>query len=396
MHIHQLRLDSPLPLSHGDELAKRIYYASSDIESFRLIEEELRIVAVEVTTVREVGTDDLARKVNLISDRDVLPQRITSVERVWNSPHSERFADGEVYEQLLALGLVHEMGQGLIASGGLFTATLDALDERIRNLAIGRFGAKEQRYPTLISTETLRRGGYLDSFPQFLMSAHRLHADVDTYSDFVGEGESTEDIGTRLARYGEHSGYCLPPTMCFHTYQQFHGKRLDSGGTAVTSRGKSFRHESRYSRSVERLWDFTIREMVFFGEGKAVADLRQSFLEASCDLIDELGLPGHVEGANDPFFGDGRNPRRMLAQRLSGLKYELRLPVEAGRTVSVASFNAHGTLFGEPFEIALDDGSTASSACVGFGLERFAYSFFCQYGPELGNWPGSVRRALGL
>ncbi|MEE1742656.1 hypothetical protein PUR49_39935 [Streptomyces sp. BE147] len=396
MRTHQLRLDSPLPLSHGDELAKRIYYASSDIESFRLIEKEQCVVAVEVTTADEVETVDLARKVNLINDRDVLPQRITHTERVWSSPHSERFADGDVYDQLLALGLVHEMGQGLIASSGLFTATLHALDERIRSLAVGRFGAREQLYPTLISTETLQRGGYLDSFPQFLMSAHRLHADVDTYSEFVVGEEGAEDVGARLARHGEHSGYCLPPTMCFHTYQQFHGEELGSGGTAVTSRGKSFRHESRYSRSVERLWDFTIREMVFFGEGKEVADLRQSFLEASCELIDELGLPGHVEGANDPFFGDGRNPRRMLAQRLSGLKYELRLPVAAGRTVSVASFNAHGTLFGEAFKITLAGGTTASSACVGFGLERFAYSFFCQYGPELGDWPASVRRSLGL
>jgi seryl-tRNA synthetase len=84
----------------------------------------------------------------------------------------------------------------------------------------------------------------------------------------------------------------------------------------------------------------------------------------------------------------------VVAQRLRGLKYELRLPAEDGRTVAAASFNVHGTTFGEPYEITLPTGETAHSACVGFGLERLAFALYCQHGIHKDAWPDTVRKAL--
>jgi seryl-tRNA synthetase len=231
------------------------------------------------------------------------------------------------------------------------------------------------------------------------MSASRLCVDLDVYRGFVAElAELADDTdpGTLLTRYSAHSDYCLPPTMCFHTYHQMSGRTLAADAQVVTARGKSFRFESRYQRSLERLWDFTIREIVFIGDGPTVARHRERFLAAACELAERLGLAGRVESAEDPFFADPTVPRRMLAQRLGRLKYELRLPVEDGRTISVASFNVHGTTFGEPYDIRLPSGEVAQTACVGFGLERFAFALFCQHGLDPEQWPASCRDVLSI
>ncbi|MFJ2766861.1 hypothetical protein [Streptomyces sp. NPDC087300] len=393
MPTYRLLLDTPVPRSHEEELAKRIFYVSQAIDSFTLLPEPSepgRVTAVEVTTADSSDPADLARKLNLVSSREILPLRLSGAGPLWTSPHSPAPVGG-VFDRLVAGGVVQETGPGLVATGEWFNRVMDGVDRRLKEIAESH-GAVEYRYPTLIPVEVLHTGGYLTSFPQFVMSACRLHADVDTYTAFLEERPG--DMAVRLMRFSEHVGHCLPPTMCFHTYHQMRGRALEFPETTVTSRGKSFRFEARYSRSLERLWDFTIRETVFFGSQESVAAKRQAFLEATCDLVTELGLAGHVEAANDPFFGGGETPRRVIAQRLHRLKYELRLPAEEGRTVAVGSFNVHGTTFGESFGITLPDGGFTHSACTGFGLERFAFALFCRYGAQERDWPADVLRSL--
>lgn len=395
MPTYHVELASPLPLSLGEELAKRVYYLAAGIDSFALVERGNRVTGVEITTAEEADRAALARKLEYVSRTEVLPQRMATAPAVWRSPHRPSGASG-VFDELKAIGAVYEMGPGAIATGQLFTDVLDALDAGVRRIAVEQFGAARFRYPTLISTQALRRGGYFESFPQLLMSVSRLCVDLDVYRRFVDETAASGDPAALIDRHSTHSGYCLPPTMCFHTYLQYSGRPLPAEPTVVTSRGKSFRFESRYSRSLERLWDFTIREIVFLGDAATVARLRQEFLDAACRYVAELGLAGQVQPANDPFFGNANAPTQILAQRLRRLKYELRLPAEDGRGIAVASFNVHGTTFGEPYAITLPAGGPAYTACVGFGLERLAFAFFCQHGVRRQRWPDQVRERLGM
>ena len=60
------------------------------------------------------------------------------------------------------------------------------------------------------------------------------------------------------------------------------------------------------------------------------------------------------------------------------------------------SFNYHQDAFGAKWGLFLEDGATAHTACVGFGLERIALALFARHGLTIEEWPSEVRETLGL
>lgn len=304
----------------------------------------------------------------------------------WQSmamPRRSRIA----FADLEKAGMVARQGAGTYASSGVLTDLLAQLDTRVRKIAVETFGATGHTFPALIPTDVLHRAGYLDSFPQFLMTASRFHPEPDTGQDFAAGLAAAENKPQYIDSHSEHTGYCLPPTVCYHAYHQFAGRELPDDSTVITACGKIFRYEAQDHRTLERLWDFTMREVVFLGSHATVVELRHKLLDAICRWVDDLLLAAQVEVANDPFFGTSATDRRVLVQRALKVKYELRMPVVEGRSIAVGSFNIHGSKFGEAFGITLPGGATAYSGCIGIGLERLAYAFLCRHGIDPSDWP---------
>lgn len=396
MPDYRIPLTEPVAAEQVGELAQRIYFLSESIVDF-VLPGVGDVTEVVVTTEGDVDPAVLADKLNRMVDEEVRPQLSGPPRVVWRSPNSDEARN--VADELLASGELVPMGPGQFALGPVVTALLDYVDRRLLRAVTEEFGARAYRYPTLIETETLRRCGYFTSFPHFLMLVTRLHADSDNYREFVTAARAESEGLPPLLDYCDDTSLCLPPTMCYHTYRQFQGQRLSEPGLVVTARGKSFRHESRYWRSLERLWDFTIREVVFLGDRDRVLAQRQRMLELTTELAVELGLGGHCEVGNDPFFGSVESPQRAWSQRLLELKYELRLPIGEGRTLAAASFNFHEDFFGSSFDIRRpagdgDEDATVITACAGVGLERFAYAFLCRHGVDPAAWPEPVRLAV--
>ncbi|MFF1832862.1 hypothetical protein ACFVXE_01385 [Streptomyces sp. NPDC058231] len=391
----RIPLAAPVPATLADELAKRVYFVSDTITGFSLVRSGDEITAVDVTTRAAAGAVDpgeLARKLHLVVANDVVGQRLVEPKVVWRAAAPGAVRD--VFGELLAQGAATEAGEGQIALGEPVLSLMDHLDREIRALVMEEFGAREFRYPTLIPSDALRRTGYFESFPQLLMFVSRLHGDADAYRGFLDTIADGGDLSEGLRAHGGGFDHCLPPTMCFHTYHQYADRPLPSGSLVVTSRGKSFRHESRYSRSLERLWDFTIREIVFLGSPEFVLGARTRLMERTYALVESLGLGGRCEVAGDPFFLNDATAARAWSQRLLELKYELRLPLDGERDVAVGSFNYHEQLFGKSFGIRSSTDEAVFTGCAGFGLERFAYAFLCRHGVDPADWPAAVREAV--
>ncbi|MGH9201744.1 MAG: hypothetical protein ACRD2A_10980 [Vicinamibacterales bacterium] len=216
-------------------------------------------------------------------------------------------------------------------------------------------GAEEYRFGPSIARATLARAGYLESFP---------------------EG-ATSIVGDANGR-----SYCLSPAVCYHAYEQFTGQRFDRPHT-ITAESPCFREADRKTGGAGRLWEFTMREVVFVGAPAWVTACRDEWMSRTSHFAASLGLNGSLEPATDPFFGDAGRGKRLL-QQLKELKYELRLPVAQDR-LPVASFNLHETFFGQRFAMTLPDGTDAHSACVAFGLERWVLAFLEQHGLAAAN-----------
>ena len=388
MPEYSIALSPEVPPGMAEEFAKRVYYAASEIRGFSLVRgENGEVREVEFATEEEVDAAEIGRKLNLVAQRDVLPQgEAEEVAVVWQSmamPRAPRIG----FEDLERHGLVSRTGDGAYGASGVLAQLLYKIDHRVRVLAVEGFGAVDNWYPALIPTDVLHRAGYFDSFPQFLMTVGRFHSDADVYQGFAAEFEAARDKAKFMDSRTEHVGHCLSPTVCYHSYHQYAGREVPDEGAVLTATGKIFRFESRYHHTLERLWDFTMREVVFFGGRKAVTDLRQNLLTAVCALVDDLRLAAHVEVANDPFFSNGADAKRAMVQRALRMKFELHMPVVDGRTISVGSFNLHGSKFGEAFGITTPGGQPAYSGCIGIGLERIAYAFLCRHGLDPSDWP---------
>ncbi|MGZ0150515.1 hypothetical protein ACXJJ3_25880 [Kribbella sp. WER1] len=385
----RLELRNPLPEDLAQELERRLLFLSPEIVGFELHCRDGQVHSLTLTTMGTPDMDRLSAKVDTVVDREIRQQTEAPSKRIWESPHS-RTADSGVYQQLLERDIVSEQGEGQVAIGEPLLSLLNWFDHRFRGMLDAAFDVTEYRYPTLISTRALERAGYPGSFPQHLMLVTRLHNDLDTYREFT-DRLADGPIDAAVLEHCRNIDYCLPPTMCYHTFHQYRGRTLEPDGLkVVTCRGKSFRYEAGYATTLERLWDFTIREVVFLGTRHEVLDARECYLAEILAFTEELGLAGHCEVANDPFFGGVDSSARISSQRMLELKYEVRLDVGDGRDIACASFNFHDALFGKAFDIQLDDSGPIRTGCVGFGLERWVYAFLCRYGADPADWPSAV------
>lgn len=305
------------------------------------------------------------------------------------TPAAPAASHDALLQDLIADGHLLPSGEpGLYGRGVAFEEVrtrLDALIDRIS--APDR--PERPRFPPLIPKRTLEKAGYLRSFPQLSGAVF----------SFTGGASAAEDMAERADRNGDWGMHLsmtdlvLVPAACYPAYPAIArrgplpkgGVTLDLGGCYV------FRHEP--SADPARLQVFHQRELVRIGEADEVLAWREMWLERAKRIFEQTGLPAAFDVASDAFFG---RKGKLLAnsQREQRLKFEAQVPIASSEPTAVASFNFHQEHFGSAFEIRLHDGKIASSACVGFGLERITIALFRKHGMETRDWPESIRTRL--
>ncbi|HUQ82314.1 MAG TPA: aminoacyl--tRNA ligase-related protein [Gemmatimonadaceae bacterium] len=248
-------------------------------------------------------------------------------------------------------------GPGQVALSGLALDVFDAVDGAVVRWAQS-LGAAEHDYPAMIDREVLERAGKLG------------------HSERSEESVASRAIGS--------------PAVCYHAYPEWTGKALGPEPTLLTARGRCYRDEAGHV-PLERLQQFTMREIIVLGARDQVEHVRRSLITQVSELVAALGLDASIDVAGDPFFAAGDEGRRLM-QQAAALKHELQLAVDAsGRSIAAASFNHHYDFFGTRFDIRLADGSPAHSGCVAFGLERWVLGVLAQHGTNDADWPLAVR-----
>jgi seryl-tRNA synthetase len=297
-------------------------------------------------------------------------------------------------QDLLQRGEVFQEADGLFTLGPILTNLIDYFESIFLDLA-AKFNAKPYRFPTLIPARFLDRVNYFRAFPHSLSFATHLREDLDvieefsqhTHCDCDGALTTPTDSFARIQTL-------LSPAVCYHLYFSLADQPLAGGKLAATAVGSCFRYESSNLVSLERLWNFTMREIIFVGPQSYVLEQREAARQYMQTRLAETGLAYRVESANDPFF-IGEFRQQAIFQSAFELKYEIRarLPFR-NATLAVGSYNYHQDFFGRNLNITLPDGSPTHTGCVAFGLERIALAFLAQFGLDQQQWPQAVRQAL--
>jgi seryl-tRNA synthetase len=295
----------------------------------------------------------------------------------------------EFLAELIERGLLIESGvPGIYGHSAAFEEVRSRLDDLLTQEA-GARGAERLRFPPLLPRRQLESSGYLGSFPHLCGSVYA----------FDGDEAQAAVQSERAARHEDWSQFqkmtdlALVPAACYPVYPAIAARGpLPPGGVFVDAGGSwVFRHEPSHDPARRQM--FHQHELVRIGEPDVVLEWREEWARRGLELLRGLGLDAELDNATDPFFG---RRGRMLAtnQREQALKLELQVQVAGPEPTALASFNHHRDHFGITYGIELADGSTAHTACLGFGHERIVLALLRTHGLEPETWPGEVREKL--
>ncbi len=373
-----IELSPDIPLDIAREIAKRACYCDGLIQGCQFNEAthclDLMVTGTEDTTA---VTAKVQRLIDQMNSQRLAIQPNTVKERKSKSGP----VNGETYKDLCACGDLFPEGIGVVSRSGNLLTLIQRLDTLYQRIATEAFSAEIHDYNVLIPSDWLRRAGYFSSFPHSLTFATHLKEDLDQLDDFAERHRDGENLEFQSLDEIVNPEYCLSPAVCYHAYGALKGSTFgedDGGLKIITAANRCFRYESRNMTDLTRLWEFTMREIIFIGEGEKVLAARARAMEIFWRLTEELDLSASLETASDPFFASDFKSLRFF-QLANELKFELCLPVTQEKSVAAGSFNYHESFFGNSFSIQTISGEPAHTGCAAFGLERFVNAILAQH-----------------
>lgn len=236
------------------------------------------------------------------------------------------------------------------------TKYLEYINNYFRDIILEMNG-EEYHIPALIEKGVLEKCNYFESFPQHLTAVATVK--TENYNNIIKcKNTKLEDL--------ESKEMFLTPAACLHIYPMLEGRYVRN--KAITTRARVYRFEEGKFEGLLRLWDFTVRELVFVGTREYVAESIDLIKDKVIDLTSRLGLPAVIAEATDHFYPSKKNTLKAKIQQSNSLKFELIVNIKE-KEVAIASFNFHDTHFSKSFKF--DNNGEIVTGCVGFGLERW-------------------------
>lgn len=277
--------------------------------------------------------------------------------------HNKKFLSYQ-FEEMKQRGWVEVLNDGRI----LFDDNFYDIMQRIDNMVISWLNeehVKQIYYPDLYRISDLEQCNYVSQFHPHCLFPHLSKAQGYTETE------------------NRSSGFIINPAVCMHSYIQYQNAIINENEPVIIlSKGKCKRYEEKGYTTIERLLDFTMREIIFIGSDAFVLKKRKELMEKARQFMIEKQLIGNICVSNDSFFKK-EDDIRAAFQRKFKLKYEMNLEIPANaHTIAVGSFNYHNVNFSKAYNIRNERNQFVHTACVAFGLERFAYACIEQLGVD--------------
>jgi seryl-tRNA synthetase len=370
-----------------EEIGKKVAHLSKEIANVRFAQEGTALLfdAPDEGIVALTGqVESLARGVQ---------RSLRSLQRkvVYQSPRM-----GEpLFRGTGMTGGIHMVGNGQAILEGL-PLRLFCYFDRVFQAMGTPWQAQPMLTPTLIPATVLAKCDYFRSFPHNVTFAAHLFEDAGQIESFRARHQERESLDEKALHDMETPEACLSPATCYHCYHRYQNQVIASEGVVYGVCGKCFRYESSNMRDLRRLWDFTMREIVFMGSRDYVLAQREKGIEIVARFLEEHDLAGEIRTASDPFFIAPDANGKTYFQLSAETKYEISLPCNGDERLAVGSLNHHTEFFGRAFNVSLEEGGLMHSVCIAFGLERWVYAFLGQHGDDPSRWPAVMKQAPEL
>ena len=296
---------------------------------------------------------------------------------------------------LEAAGQVIPVQPGFYTLQGDFLRVFQAINKATLRMALA-VNAIEQEHPAVWPVRLFKMIDYFHEFPHQMILCAPVKDDFESRSLFSklyrkDQAFETVPMDTLMA----DASYGLQPAVCDCCYYSLEGARAHQD-RYYTTVNKVFRNERSATNRLDRLTNFSVRDIMFVGSEEFVLEAREKLIETLSGFLVSLQLNAKIETANDPFFAND-SAMKSVFQNAHRLKYEMLAGIpHLGKEIAVGSINLHTDFFGKAFDIRMADGRTAHSGCIGVGMERMTYALFCQHGPALADWPQPLLQFLDL
>lgn len=252
-----------------------------------------------------------------------------------------------IFQTLLDTDGVKEIADGVYAYSDLFLQVYRYFDRKIEAFGKEVFGpVKQYDFPVLYPIDNYEKGGYFETFPHYIMFQTTMKNDLAVLDRFAQKGTQDKTIFEEMK----------PPTLvlrhatCAPVYQFLSGSTIQRDVPQTCA--------DKVSQAKE-LWHFW-----------------QETFDLNCK----------VNTANDSFFASNYKKLQFF-QVLGDSKQEFVCRLDnPNKEIAAASANFHRTHFSKPYNIRLDNGNFAYTACFAFGVERLTYALLCQKGLDVSKW----------
>jgi hypothetical protein len=346
---------------------------------------------IEIEVSSESSCESVSQKVRELVER--YEKREFGLPKAVQFKQERELPIVDAWSGLLDRKWITPVGQGHVVLRGMAAELLSLIDAKVERVFVRSFQAEREFYPATILCKTLDRIHHFTSFPEHVDFVAHLRGDLAVLNEFSTDcREQGWSPSLHEGRMGEND-FAICPSCCYHCYEAMEEWQLKSPGRCTTMAVPCHRYEGANHRTMSRLRSFTQRDVVWVGHPRFVMEGRAKAEEMIVQWAKDWELVGSFETSNDMFFTQDYAVKASF-QRQQQAKKELRLLIPAEKqSISVFSSNFHGVTFGKAFNITVD-GRVATSACVGWGYERWVYAIFSQFGFDVNQWPARLGEEL--
>lgn len=406
-----LRVDIPMAVKPDEETIMRVK-SIPKVSSIDLSEQKVSIF-FEFLTEGEIQKGIPERAIHLaerffseekLKENQVL-QEILIVRQSGEKPIRFRKDPMQV---AVDKGWVKEFpGRGQWIYTPPYVRLLETLEKILMDELVHKLGFIPFMLPKLIPLEVMKlMPGYFESIPEGMYYVCPPPREPEAFDEFKNLYRITHEVSREeLKRVVKEPNYVLDPSQCTPLWYFLSHETVDISLLPFKfydRSGWTYRWEGGGVEGLVRVQEFRRVELVYIADPEETAAIRDSVLEESIRVVDEiLEMEWRIVAASPFFIRKEEAAPIETGESIDIPAYDLEVYVpyrgarDSSEWLEITSCFVHKKKFVDSFRIREAKSKEIWSGCSGLGVSRWVAAFLATHGFDVTLWPERVRSEYG-